>query len=186
MDPRDAMGDGNPPVAADGGDPSPQGNGAGSQPSPRRRKRPEPTPTQRALGLLVRREHSERELKRKLNLRGVSSEDARAAVAKLKAAGWQDDGRFAENLVRSRAAAGFGPVRIRAELAMHGLDREAIAATLEEFEGDWASIACDLVSRRFGPTGGDHARQRKAADLLVRRGFTGAQIRAATRFDPDD
>lgn len=134
----------------------------------------------------MRREHSERELKRKLSSRGVSSEDAVAAVEKLKAAGWQDDGRFAENLVRSRAAAGIGPVRIRAELAMHGLDREAIAAVLEGFEGEWTSIACDLVSRRFGPTRNDHARQRKAADLLVRRGFAGAQIRVATRFDPDD
>ena len=152
-----------------------------------RRKRPEPTPAQRALGLLVRREHSQRELARKLTTRGVTADDAKAAVDKLKAAGWQDDGRFAENLVRSRAAAGFGPVRIRAELAMHGLDRELIGAALEGFEGDWNDLARDLIRRRFGPTAmEDRLQQRKGAELLLRRGFSGDQIRAATRYDAED
>ena len=151
------------------------------------RNRPEPTPAQRALGLLVRREHSQRELTRKLTARGVGTDDAKAAVEKLKSAGWQDDGRFAENLVRTRAAAGFGPVRVRAELAMHGLDRELITATLDAFDGDWNELARDLVRRRFGSSGADdRARQRKAAELLLRRGFSGDQVRAATRYDPDD
>jgi regulatory protein len=153
----------------------------------RRRKRPEPTPTQRALGLLVRREHSQRELTRKLRARGIDGEEATAAVEKLKAAGWQDDARFAENLVRSRAVAGFGPLRIRAELGTHGLEREAVTTAMEGFDGDWNEIARDLVKRRFGAAGAqDRAQQRKAAELLIRRGFGGDQIRAATRFDPDE
>src|SRR5262245_56659370 len=49
-----------------------------------RRPRPEPTPTQRALGLFVRREHSRRELTRKLTARGVERDDAVAAVDKLE------------------------------------------------------------------------------------------------------
>jgi len=157
--------------------------------SPRkpRRKRPEPSPTQRALGLLVRREHSRRELTRKLTARGVEKDDAVAAIDKLEAAGWQDDGRFADTLVRSRASTGYGPVRIRAELGLHGLGREAVAAALENAEVDWEELARDLVRRRFGEDlASDRDRQRKAADWLLRRGFTGAQVRAATRFDPDD
>ena len=139
-------------------------SGAPHAPS-RRRKRAEPTPTQRALGLLVRREHSERELTRKLRARGIADEDANAAVEKLKAAGWQDDARFAENLVRSRAAAGFGPLRIRAELGTHGLEREAVTTAMEGFDGDWTEIARDLVKRRFGSPGmQDRAQQRKAAE----------------------
>jgi regulatory protein len=159
-----------------------------AQPMPARpRRRPEPTPAQRALGLLVRREHSQRELARKLRARGIAGEDANAAVEKLKAAGWQDDGRFAESLIRNRAAAGFGPLRIRAELGTHGLDREAVTATLEGFDGDWNEIARELVRRRFGAAGTlDRAQQRKAAELLIRRGFGGDHIRAATRFDPDE
>ncbi|MUV15113.1 recombination regulator RecX [Lysobacter sp. HX-5-24] len=152
-----------------------------------RRTRPEPTPTRRALGLLVRREHSRVELTRKLTARGVERDDAVAAVDKLEAAGWQNDERFAELLVRSRAATGYGPVRIRAELGMHSLGREAVAAAMETAEVDWEALARDLVRRRFGDDlSADRERQRKAADWLLRRGFTGAHIRAATRFDPDD
>ncbi|MBO9718521.1 MAG: recombination regulator RecX [Pseudoxanthomonas sp.] len=153
----------------------------------RRRKRPEPTPVQRALGLLVRREHSRKELTRKLAARGVEAGEAVAAVERLAGEGWQDDTRFAESLVRSRAASGYGPLYIRAELATHGLSGEAIAATLEGFDGDWTGNARDLVRRRFGPAGPlDLAQRRKAADLLARRGFDGDSIRAATRWDPDD
>ena len=152
-----------------------------------RRPRVEPTPTQRALGLLVRREHSRRELTRKLTARGVERDDAVAAIDKLEAAGWQDDTRFAESLVRSRASTGHGPVRIRAELGMHGLGREAAAAAMDAVEVDWNDLARDLIRRRFGDAVADNRDiQRKAADWLLRRGFTGAQVRAATRFDPDD
>lgn len=156
--------------------------------SPRpRRRRPEPTPTQRALGLLVRREHSQKELTRKLTARGIEAVDAQAAVTKLREAGWQDDTRFAESLVRSRAAAGYGPVRIRAELGMHGLGRDAISRALEDFDGGWAEKARDLVRRRFGPAVADDLDlQRKAADFLIRRGFDMASVRAATRYSPDD
>ena len=153
----------------------------------RKSRRPEPTPVQRALGLLTRREHSSRELTRKLTVRGVEPQQAKAAVDKLAAAGWQDDARFAETLVRSRAAAGYGPIRIRAELGTHGLDREAVAAAMDTFDGDWAESARDLVRRRFGDgIAEDRVGRRKAAELLVRRGFAAEHVRVAVRFDPDD
>jgi regulatory protein len=154
---------------------------------PSRKSRPEPTPLQRALGLLVRREHSRKELTRKLLARGVEAEAASAAVERLAGEGWQDDVRFAELLVRSRAATGYGPLHIRAELATHGLDSEAVAAALAAFDANWTQNARDLVRRRFGESGPiDLAQRRKAADLLARRGFDGDCIRTATRFDPGD
>lgn len=157
-------------------------------PAPRRKRRViEQTPVQRALGLLVRREHSRKELTRKLQARGIETEAAVAAVATLSEAGWQDDTRFAENLVRIRANTGYGPIHIRAELGTHGLDSEQIALAMDTFEGDWAENACDLVCRRFGEAGPQELPQRrKAADLLARRGFDGDTIRRATRYDPDD
>lgn len=157
-------------------------------PAPRRKRRvSEQTPVQRALGLLVRREHSRKELTRKLQARGIETEAAVAAVDKLSEAGWQDDTRFAENLVRIRANTGCGPIHIRAELGTHGLDSEQIALAMDTFEGDWAENARDLVCRRFGEAGPQELPQRrKAADLLARRGFDGDTIRRATRYDPDD
>jgi regulatory protein len=171
---------------------------------PARRRRPEPTPQQRALGLLVRREHSRKELLRKLAVRGVDADDAQAAVARMTAEGWQDDARFAETLIRSRAGTGYGPLRIRAELASHGLAQDLIAEAMAASEQDWGELARDLVRRRFaGALGGsapafasddagqdiaapDPALRRKAAEFLLRRGFSGDQVRAATRHDPDD
>ena len=145
-----------------------------------RKRRPPPTATQRALGLLVRREHSRKELGRKLAARGVESAEARAANDKLAEAGWQDDARFAELLVRSRAASGHGPLHVRAELRMHGLGGEAIAAAMDGFDGDWTAIARELVRRRFDAKSlATLAGQRKAADLLLRRGFAMEQVRAA-------
>lgn len=153
----------------------------------RRRVRPEPTPAQRAIGLLTRREHSRKELARKLTARGVEAEDAQAAVERLAEDGWQDDARFAESLVRARVSSGHGPVRIRAELATHGLDRDAVVAALETFQGEWSDVARDLVQRRFGAgVAGDPILRRKAADFLIRRGFDGDCVRAACRVDEDE
>lgn len=174
-------------AAADESAVGPDGGGCEAPAERPRRRRPEPTPAQRALGLLVRREHSRKELSRKLAARGVEPEAASAAIDRLADAGWQDDARFAGQLVRSRAAAGHGPLRIRAELATHGLAREAIAAAVDAYDGDWLDNARDLVRRRFGNIAADDRTARhKAADLLLRRGFTSDHVRATTRFDPDD
>ena len=167
----------------------PPGDDAGTGRPRRRRGTPELTPAQRALGLLVRREHSSKELTRKLQAKGVSRDDAKATVERMAEAGWQSNERFAENLVRSRAAQGHGPIRIRAELATHGLGEEAIHAALDGFEEDWTRLARGLVYRRFGETlHEDRAQQRKAGEFLIRRGFSIDQMRRATggsHFDDD-
>lgn len=154
------------------------------------RPRRESTPAQRALALLVRREHSRPELTRKLLARGIEASEASAAVAKMAAAGWQDDLRFACSLVRSRVAGGQGPVRIRAELASHGLDESVISAAFtalaEAGEDDWAARARDLVRRRFGPDLDMLPVRRKASDFLLRRGFEGDCVRRAVQLGPDE
>ena len=156
--------------------------------APKRGRRfKEQTPVQRALGLLVRREHSKKELNRKLQARGIEPEAAQAAVERLAGEGWQDDVRFAASVVRNRASSGYGPLHIRAELGTHGLDSDAVSAAMATFEGDWTENALDLIRRRFGEDGPvDLAQRRKAADLLARRGFDGNSIRLATRFDLED
>jgi regulatory protein len=155
-----------------------------------KQRRPEPTPAQRALGLLVRREHSRKELANKLAARGVARDEAEAAVARMAAEGWQDDARFAASVARWRAGAGYGPLRIRAELGGHGLDEAlvagAFAALAEAGEDDWPRRAYELACRRFGEDFFvDLARRRKAVDFLMRRGFDGDTIRSATRGGPD-
>lgn len=163
------------------------GDDAMSSSASTRRRRPEPTPVQRALGLLTRREHSRLELARKLAQRGVEAGAAQAAIDTLSEAGWQDEARFAESLVRSRAASGYGPRHVRAELDTHRLGGEVVSAAMDGFEGDWTANARDLVARRCpAAREGDRAARRKAADLLLRRGFGMEHVRAALEGDPDE
>lgn len=141
---------------------------------------------QRALGLLTRREHSRKELTRKLVSRGVDAAEVDAAVGRLADGGWQNDRRFAESLVRSRAAGGYGPLHIRAELGTHDLPAEVRDSAFDAFDGDWVEIARDLVVRRFGRIEDARMRERKAGDYLARRGFPSDVIRAVARFAADD
>lgn len=156
----------------------------GEVPPRRRRQRREQTPAQRALGLLVRREHSRKELLLKLQARGISHEEATSAVEQMADAGWQSNARFAESLTRNRAMQGYGPLHIRAELGAHGLESDLIRQALDSVEENWSQLAHELIQRRFGdPLLHDPARQRKAADLLLRRGFTREQMRQAISGD---
>lgn len=146
-----------------------------------------PDPTRKAMELLVRREHSRRDLKRKLGLRGADPAEAEAAVEKLAGLGYQDDGRFAVSFARDRTAAGYGPVRIRQELAGHGVSRDQVEAALEQCEADWAATARMLVDKRWRPAQlADPARRRKVVDFLLRRGFDQACAYAAVRARPDE
>ncbi len=137
-------------------------------------------PYQKALGLLVRREHSRRELVRKLTDRGAEPAQSEVALDCLVALGYQDDDRFARALARTRAAAGYGPQRIRAELGTHALTAEQIAAALDACEADWPAAARSLAARRYpGGKLADPKQRRKAIEFLLRRGFDHASTFAA-------
>ncbi|MGL6290841.1 MAG: regulatory protein RecX [Silanimonas sp.] len=145
-----------------------------------RRPAREPVPAyQRALGLLVRREHSAGELKRKLRGKGVEADELDVALETLQRQGFQDDRRYAEALVRSRALAGQGPVRIRAELRMNGVPTADVDAAFEAAEAggvDWLGVASRVAARFLpalrGARGPEGLKQRhRAMGFLLRRGF---------------
>ncbi len=158
-----------------------------------KKPRAEPTPVQRAIGLLSRREHSQKELAAKLAARGVPVEDAQATVQRMAADGWQDDRRFALSLARMRMSHGYGPIRIRAEIGTHRLSEEIAAAALRALDdsgdAEWPARARDLVRRRYGEpstVARDARLRRKAVDFLMRRGFDGDCIRHALRDGIDE
>lgn len=160
-----------------------EGGGDGEGAEKPRRRRPALSPYERAVGLLARREHSRRELERKLVAKGVEADEAHEAVERLAGQGWQDEQRFAGSLARSRAMAGYGPVRIRAELGTHDLPGHVIEAALEELQAqhDWREAARDLLQRRLGEVApADPARRRKAQALLLRRGFDSETVYSLT------
>jgi len=137
-----------------------------------RRKASELPAYQQAMGLLVRREHSKRELKQKLRQRGKKDGEIDTALETLSRQDFQNDERFAMALARSRQAAGYGPVRIRAEMAQHSLAAEVITEAIAALPGDWLETAQGLVARRYlRKIQSDPAQSRKAVDFLLRRGF---------------
>jgi regulatory protein len=137
-----------------------------------RKKTSDLTAYQQALGLLVRREHSRRELKQKLKVRGKELEEIDSALDNLSRQDFQNDERFAYALARSRQSAGYGPQRIRAELYQHSLESEFIDQAIESLDCDWQELAQDLIARRYmQKIKQDPNQTRKAVAFLLRRGF---------------
>lgn len=146
-----------------------------------------PSGYERGLSLLARREHSARELQRKLAAKGHAPAEAGAAVEQLRERHYQDDDRYAASLARRRVAQGYGPRRIQAELKSHGLRDAAIRLVMAGLAVDWNALAADQLRRRHGGRAATDPAERAArAGLLLRRGFDPATVRAVTRAEVDD
>ena len=141
----------------------------------------------RALGLLARREHSQRELRARLERGGHDEAEAGAALDRLRKSEYQSDARFAEMLARARIAQGYGPARIRAELKSHGLGDAEIRNALDGEDADWNALAASILRKHYGAKPArDHAERGKRAAFLLRRGFSAATVRGVTHADVDD
>ena len=133
-----------------------------------------------AVRLLARREHSHRELARKLQSRGVPPDLADEVLQSLQARRLQSDERYAESLVNSRVSRGQGPARIRRDLSQQGIPEAEIDIALEAAGVDWYALARETRVRRFGDEPPAEWKERaRQARFLEYRGFTGDQIRAA-------
>ncbi len=132
-----------------------------------------------ALRLLARREHSVAELSRKLLQRGWPEPEAEATIARLAAENLQSDQRFAESYARSRAARHYGPLRIRAELAERGIDRNLASRAVADLGVDWTTLAASWYERRYGAAAPDSLKEKsRRQQALARRGFAHEDIRA--------
>jgi regulatory protein len=159
-----------------------------------RRSRPSAAPaaldapacTRAALDLLARREHSRRELTRKLAARGFPDDVVILALDDLERTGALAHSRFTESFVRSRVAKGQGPQRIRAELAQRGIVDADAEQGLAAADVDWLATIRAVRAKRFGAAlPRDYAERARQARFLQYRGFDIAQIRAALEFDVD-
>jgi regulatory protein len=141
--------------------------------------------TRLALGLLARREHSRQELERKLRARDFPADAIEATLTELTTSGALAETRFTESFVRTRAARGQGPVRIRMELAERGIAADDSAPMLKE-EQDWHALARAVRAKRFGPTlPKDYKERARQARFLQYRGFDAAQIKSALEGEDD-
>jgi len=141
---------------------------------------------QQALDLLARREHSRRELERKLSARSYASGVIADTLDALERAGLLDAARFAESFVRSRIARGQGPLRIQRELAERGLAADESERAFAALEIDWTALARSVRAKKFGARIPQvFAERARESRFLQYRGFTSDQIRAVLDLDPD-
>ena len=103
-----------------------------------------------AMDLLARREHSRRELRAKLINRYPDAALVEHEIERLARENLQDDARFAESFVRQRVTRGYGPLRLRQEMAQKGLADDEVSVALHELAVDWYEVAAGVYRKKFG------------------------------------
>jgi len=139
------------------------------------------------MDLLARREHSRRELGEKLMRRGFHAPLVQGVLDNLEQSNLLSDARFASAYVDSRAARGFGPLRIIAELKQRGIDGAGREAACDPAAREWRQRARQARRKRFGDTAPEEFTERaRQARFLTQRGFSRSQVSAALGGDIDD
>ncbi len=131
------------------------------------------------LGLLVRREHSQKELLNKLLVKGWAKDDILAVIDELAQQSWQSDARYAESYARHRIHKGYGPVWIAYELRKNGVDAVNLDDIVQQTAGSWMDLLEQVYSKKYGH---DSVLNRnewaKRSRFLMQRGFSGTMISA--------
>jgi regulatory protein len=137
-----------------------------------------------AMNLLARREHSTRELRDKLLVRGFEQDEITPVLQTLSREGLLSDERFTESFIHWRMERGSGPLKIRAELRQRGVADEIIAACLDERDRVWLERAEAVRCKKFGaalPV--EYKEKARQARFLQYRGFSAEQTRSVLRDD---
>ncbi|MCL5799084.1 MAG: recombination regulator RecX [Gammaproteobacteria bacterium] len=136
----------------------------------------------RALARLARRDHARGELAAWLRRHGGDEDTLNAVLDRLAAEGYLDDERYARERLRVLLRRGKGLLLIRAELTAVGLARELVDRCLAETRGAALASAAELCHRRLGSGWErDPGRVARARQLLARRGYEAATLRALLR-----
>jgi regulatory protein len=130
----------------------------------------------KAMDFLARREHSRKELREKLRKRYDDHILIDEVVDTLVLEGLQSDKRYVESFLRQRVAAGYGPLRLRAELRQRGISENEISLGLSELSGDWLALAETAWQKKFGVAAVDAREKAKQQRFLAYRGFSNETI----------
>lgn len=143
---------------------------------------------QAALDLLTRREHSRRELGRKLRRKGFEREAIESVLARLETVGLVSDTRYARLFVsdklavnpqgRHRLLRGLRAKGVEPELASNAVDQVFEERGLTERE-----LATSVARKRLAVSSSldPLVVRRRLAGYLARRGFSGATIAEVLR-----
>ena len=131
------------------------------------------------MGLLARREHSQKELLNKLLVKGWAKDDILAVIDELILQGWQSDLRYAESYARHRIHKGYGPVWIAYELRKNGVDAVNLDDIVQQTAGSWMDLLEQVYSKKYGHDAVLNRNEwAKRTRFLMQRGFSGTMIGA--------
>ncbi len=129
---------------------------------------------QTALNMLIRREHSQLELTRKLQQKEFSNKDIVDSISLLIEQKYQSDERFSESFIHMRYGQGKGPILIAVELKERGLKDFDLSIY------DWFELAREVRRKKFGMNiPQDYKEKAKQKRFLRSRGFNLDQINKA-------
>src|SRR5688572_11220521 len=124
----------------------------------------------RALKLLARREHTRRELERKLAADAADPDEVEAVLKEFEARGWLSESRLTEQLVHARKSR-FGARRIERDLRDRGVSEDAVSAAVSDLKEGELERARAVWRRKFkGAPAGPRERARQVR-FLQGRGF---------------
>jgi regulatory protein len=124
------------------------------------------------LRLLMRREHSQKELLTKLKAKGFNPTDILPIIAELAEQGWQSDIRYAESYTRHRLKKGYGALAIAHELKQNGITEFDIDSVLADVADDWLLLIKQVYEKKYGDDKKLSLPERaKRTRFLLQRGF---------------
>lgn len=130
------------------------------------------------MRLLVYREHSRSELRRKLQTRFPDADEVEQVLDGLELRNYLSDERFVEEYMKSRVRKGYGPLRIKSELLEKGISKEMITQYLSYYDDQWYQLMQSAASGKLGNSSKlDQKSQQKLARFLEYRGFPASMIR---------
>jgi regulatory protein len=129
------------------------------------------------LQYLIRREHSQQELLRKILAKGYPQSSILMIINELTEQGLQSDARFAESYARSRVHKGVGPLRIKAELQQRGAAEHAFDRAVEDIAGSWYELLQQVYQKKYADISyASPKEQLKRCRFLQQRGFANDMI----------
>ncbi len=141
---------------------------------------------QKACDYLARREHSRKELERKLAQGCADSDLIDELLSKLAEEGLQSDERFTESFVHHRYQKGHGPQKIRNELSQKGVKSWLVDEYLSNPKLDWYSLCSEIRQKKFGiDRPKDIKDKAKQSRFLYSRGFDSEMIMYALEMSEE-
>ena len=130
----------------------------------------------KALDIISRREHSEKEVTSKLLKKFNEPDLIAATLSRLKDNNLVNDERYAEMYTQIRKRKGFGPKRIKYELSSKGID-DSLSSIIIEDEGGWQEAAKNAFNKKFKKgIASEYKDKAKQKNFLQNRGFTFQEI----------